>query len=64
MSSLEPQPDLGKMDDFSLLYHLHIFYKLNSSYDKFDINKHTIRWLIDNKLYKIQDKYHKNSFRV
>ena len=41
----------------STLYHLHIFYKLNSSYDKFDINKHTIIWLIDNKLYKIQDKW-------
>ena len=41
----------------STLYHLHIFYKLNSSYDKFDINKYTIRWLIENKLYKIQDKW-------
>ncbi|RMF28969.1 MAG: isoleucine--tRNA ligase, partial [Candidatus Nitrosothermus koennekii] len=34
------------------LYNLHVYFLQNSSYDKFDINKHNLRWAIDNNLLK------------
>ena len=34
----------------STLYHLHLYFKQNSDYDKFDSSKYTIKWTKDQKL--------------
>ncbi|MBM3894956.1 MAG: isoleucine--tRNA ligase [Thaumarchaeota archaeon] len=34
----------------STLYHLHLYFKQNSDYDKFDSSKYTIKWAKDQKL--------------
>ena len=32
------------------LYHLHIYFKQNSKFDKFEQEKHTLQWVLDNNL--------------
>jgi len=39
----------------STLYHLHLFFKQNSDYDKFDINSSTIQWAKQNNLLTAPD---------
>ena len=39
----------------STLYHLHLFFKQNSEYDKFDIDKSTIQWAKQNNLLTAPD---------
>ena len=39
----------------STLYHLHLFFKQNSEYDKFDIDKSTIQWASQNNLLTAPD---------
>ena len=39
----------------STLYHLHLFFKQNSEYDKFDISSSTIQWAKQNKLLTAPD---------
>ena len=34
----------------STLHNLHVYFKQNSEFDRFDLNKHTLKWVIDNNL--------------
>lgn len=42
---------------FNTLYHLHLYLLQNSSYDKFDINNHSIQWAHDKSLLMSQEKW-------
>lgn len=42
---------------FSTLYHLHLYLKQNSNYDKFDVKLHSIKWAHDKSLLMSQEKW-------
>ena len=39
----------------STLYYLHIYFKQNSSFDKFEQEKHNLLWVLNNKLLGVAD---------
>ena len=41
----------------STLYYLHIYYKQNSSFDKFEEQKYNLRWAVDNKLLGVAEAW-------
>jgi isoleucyl-tRNA synthetase len=39
----------------STLYYLHIYFKQNSNYDKFDLERHNLKWVFENSLHGLAD---------